>query len=67
MLLYKEYIYVWKLNNSHILGCCELSFPRACFFFNNIDFEVLTLVYQKKIFVNHLTYESIVCYWFDFL
>jgi len=33
----------------------------------NVDFEVLTLVYQVCFFVNHLTYESIVYYCFDFL
>jgi hypothetical protein len=37
------------------------------FFFNNMDFEVLTLVYQFCFFVDHLTYEFIVCYCFDFL
>ncbi len=37
------------------------------FFFNNMDFEVLTLVYQVCFFIDYLTYESIVCYCFDFL
>jgi len=46
MALYKEFIYVSTLNNPHILGCCELLFPYACFFSYNMDFEVLTLVYQ---------------------
>ncbi len=37
------------------------------FFLNNMDFEVLTLVFQVCLFVDHLTYNSIVCYCFDFL
>jgi hypothetical protein len=37
------------------------------FCWNNIDFEILTLVYQVCFFVDHLTYESIVCYCFDIL
>jgi hypothetical protein len=63
--LYKEYISIKTSNNSCILGCCELSF-RCVFFFlvNNMDFEILTLVFQV---VDHLTYNSIVCYCFDFL
>ncbi len=36
-------------------------------FLNTMEFEVLTLVYQVCLFVDHLTYESIVCYYFDFL
>jgi hypothetical protein len=55
------------LSNSHISSCCELSFTCIFFFLNNMDFEVLALVYQVCLFVNHLTYESIVCYCFNFL
>jgi hypothetical protein len=64
--MYKESIFVWTSSNSLILGCYELSFTCVCFFFNNMDFEVRTLVYQVCFFVDHLTYESIVCYCFDF-
>jgi hypothetical protein len=36
------------------------------FKFYNMDFEVLTLAYQVCLFVDHLTYEFILCYFFDF-
>jgi hypothetical protein len=37
------------------------------FFVNNMDFEILNLVYQVCLFVYHLTCEFIVYYCFDFL
>jgi hypothetical protein len=38
MLLYKESISIWALNNSHISGCYELLFTCVCFLFEQYGF-----------------------------
>jgi hypothetical protein len=57
MLLYKESISICTSSNSCISSCYELSFTCICFLVRNMDFDVLTLLYQVCLFVDHLTYE----------
>jgi hypothetical protein len=45
MLLYKESISIWTLNNLRISTCYELLFTCVCSLFEQYGFEVLILVY----------------------